>query len=151
MSRRQRQRILNKLSIRCEFGEGWVSVSEIDKAGLAKALKLGVARSLSQLQPLDDEEIILDGVVDYIPKIYINRHCQPGADITVPIVSAAAIYAKVTRDAFMYRLSLKHPLYKFDSHVGYGTKAHLGALKSHGYIASVHRTSFRPIREMVAL
>ena len=150
MSRRQREKILDVLSISCEFGEGWVTVKEIDVMGLSKGLKLGVARALRHLSVLEAEEIIIDGIVNYIPKKFKNSQCLVRADNAIPIVSAAGIYAKVKRDAFMASLARKHPLYKFEYHVGYGTSAHLAALKSYGFIKSVHRTSFRPISEMAA-
>ena len=150
MNRKQRQKMLDMLSICCEFGEGWVSVKEIDKFGLGKGLRLGVGRALRQLSALEAEKIIIDGIVNYIPKKFKNSRSAVRADSTVPIVSAAAIYAKVRRDSFMATLAKKHPLYKFEYHVGYGTSAHLAALKSYGFIKFVHRTSFRPISEMAS-
>jgi ribonuclease HII len=148
MSRQQRQQILNKLSICCQFGEGWVSAAEIDSHGLGKGLKLGVARALRQLKALETEEIIIDGKVNYVPKKFKKSRCLVAADNLVPIVSAAGIYAKEKRDGYMRNLAQKHPLYKFEYHVGYGTEAHQAALKEYGFIKFVHRVSFSPIREM---
>src|SRR4051812_22431271 len=68
MSRKQREEMLNKLNICCEFGEGWVSVAEIDRHGLSKGLMLGVARALRELGALEHEEVIMDGKVNYVPK-----------------------------------------------------------------------------------
>jgi ribonuclease HII len=47
----------------------------------------------------------------------------------------------------MKKISLKYPLYGFESHVGYGTKAHIEAIKKYG-ICPIHRRSFSPIKEM---
>jgi ribonuclease HII len=149
MSRKQREKILDLLSICCEFGEGWVSAAEIDRYGLGKSLRFGVARALKNLLALKTDEIIMDGKVNYIPKKFKNSRCLVGADNLVPIVSAASIYAKVERDAFMRSLASKHPLYRFEYHVGYGTKARKLALQEYGFIKSVHRISFNPIKEMV--
>jgi ribonuclease HII len=148
LTKEQRTKILNKLSISCEFGEGWVKASEIDRYGLAQSLRLGVRRALVQLQSEIGEEIIMDGKVNYLPKKFIKGYCQVDADNLVPIVSAASVYAKVTRDKYMAKLAEKYPLYNFEKHVGYGTLEHRLALKTYGIIKNVHRLSYRPISEM---
>lgn len=148
LTRSQREEMLNKLSICCNFGEGWVKASEIDKHGLAKALKLGVARALKDLGVQAHEKIIIDGSANYIPKKFSNSECLVEADNLVPEVSAASIYAKVTRDRFMMQLGKKYPAYKFENHVGYGTKAHMLALKSYGALKYIHRYSYMPIAEL---
>lgn len=74
------------------------------------------------------------------------------AEIQIPVVkgdgriasiSAASILAKVFRDRYMDDLEKKFPGYGFDKHAGYGTKAHLEAIKRQGY-TSEHRMSFHP-------
>jgi ribonuclease HII len=148
LTRRQREKILDLLSISCKFGEGWVSAAEIDKNGLADSLRLGVKRALWQLSVMVHEEIIIDGAVNYLPKKFIHGKCLVDGDALLPIISAASIHAKVTRDRFMTELAKKHPAYNFDSHVGYGTKAHMLALKSRGAIKYVHRYSYAPIANL---
>ena len=69
----------------------------------------------------------------------------------VPIVSAASIYAKVTRDKYMQGIGLKHVGYGFEKHVGYGTKAHRQALKNFGIIDGIHRRSFKPIAGLIGV
>ncbi|HLG90619.1 MAG TPA: ribonuclease HII [Candidatus Saccharimonadales bacterium] len=149
LSRKQRLEILNELSISCEFGEGWVKAVEIDRYGLANALRLGIKRALNGLEAQTDEEIIMDGKVNYLPKKFKKTNCLVDADNIVPIVSAASIYAKVTRDRFMTELAKKHPSYKFENHVGYGTAEHLKAIDSFGIIKFVHRTSYAPVSKLI--
>ena len=148
LSRKQRVEILNELSISCEFGEGWVKPVEIDRLGLAKALRLGIKRALSGLKVEINEEIIMDGKVNYLPEKFKRASCLVDADNLVPIVSAASIYAKVTRDNFMIKLAKRHPSYNFENHVGYGTKEHLNAITNSGIIKFVHRTSYAPISKL---
>src|SRR5258707_5926926 len=80
MTKQQRQKILDLLSICCNFGEGWVEAREIDAIGLARALRLGTARALRNLETKVDEEIIMDGAVNYLPKKFINSKCLVDAD-----------------------------------------------------------------------
>jgi ribonuclease HII len=63
------------------------------------------------------------------------------ADAKIPEVSAASILAKVTHDRAIVKASKLYPLYGFEKHKGYGTKAHVEAIKNHGY-CDVHRRSF---------
>jgi ribonuclease HII len=63
----------------------------------------------------------------------------------VPLISAASILAKVTRDRMLVDLHGEHPQYGFDAHAGYGTPQHLAALAEHGPCLH-HRRSFEPVR-----
>ncbi len=148
LSKAQRQILLKELTNCCRFGEGWVDAADIDDLGLANALKLGVDRALRKLDAGLNEEIIMDGKTDYVPKRFINSTVLVNADNLVPIVSAASIYAKVTRDNFMSQLAESYPLYLFEKNVGYGTRQHQKALDTHGAIKSVHRFSFSPIAKL---
>jgi ribonuclease HII len=53
------------------------------------------------------------------------------------------------RDNYMADLSLKHPNYGFENHVGYGTKMHKLALEKSGIINGVHRASFKPVQALL--
>ena len=64
-------------------------------------------------------------------------------------IAAASILAKVYRDRYMADLAKKYPNYLFDKNAGYGTKAHLDALKQYGAVKGVHRESFNPVPEFM--
>jgi ribonuclease HII len=147
LTRQQREKILDLLSICCNFGEGWVKATEIDNYGLAKALKLGVSRALKSLEVQLHEEIVMDGSVNYIPRKFKNSKTLIDGDDLIPIISAASIHAKVIRDKFMMELAKKHPAYSFEHHVGYGTKTHMLALSRRGALKYVHRYSYMPVAE----
>jgi ribonuclease HII len=148
LSKNKREDFFYLLKESCDFGEGWVSNSEVDKLGLTDAMKLGVERALSALGCELSASIIMDGSINYCPDEYTRVECVVKADCLHPIVSAASIYAKVVRDNKMNELSTKYQGYGFENHVGYGTKSHLEGLKSLG-VSPIHRLSYKPVRVFV--
>lgn len=124
-------------------GLGWVSVQELDAIGLSSSLRLGAARALQGLT-LDVDRVVLDGNYNYLSAI-CGAEAIIKADMTVPSVSAASIIAKVARDNYMIQLAEQFPVYGFETHVGYGTAAHLTALKEYGACIH-HRKSFEPLK-----
>ena len=62
-------------------------------------------------------------------------------DATSPSIAAASILAKVTRDRLCLELDKEYPEYGIAKHKGYGTKAHMDALRQHGP-APIHRKQF---------
>jgi len=151
LSAKRRQELYQMLIPVCDFGEGWVSVAEINKAGLSGAMRLGVKRALDNLRATASDTIVIDGRINYCPTRYERAKAIIKADASVPIVSAASIYAKVTRDTYMQKISLDFPAYGFSDHVGYGTKAHLQALAEYGVITELHRINFAPIKSLLAV
>ncbi len=148
LSKTQRENLYLQIQDTCELGEGWVSAAEIDANGLTWAMKLGVERALKSLHAQYDEEIIMDGLIDYCDPVYVHVQCEAKADNTYPVVSAASIYAKVTRDRYMTELSSDYAVYEFAKHVGYGTKLHADMLALHG-VSDQHRLSFAPIKKLL--
>lgn len=63
-------------------------------------------------------------------------------------IAAASIVAKVTRDHLMMDAHKRFPLYGFDRHQGYPTKAHREALRCHGP-CELHRRTFRGVVELL--
>lgn len=148
LTKKQRESLIDHIKISCEIGEGWVQPEEIDELGLAGAMRLGVSRALIAINAGFGDEIIMDGAVNYCSEEFMNVSSVIKADQLHPIVSAASIYAKVTRDAHMARIAQFYPYYGFEQHVGYGTSLHQQALKVHG-VSALHRKSFKPIRALL--
>jgi ribonuclease HII len=132
------------------FGLGWVSAEELDEIGMSAACTLACRRALEQIA-VPYSEIIIDGVVNFLKDTgkgpYVTTMKQ--ADLLVPSVSAASILAKVARDRFMEEQDALYPGYGFASHVGYGTKQHMDALKLMG-VTPLHRTSVAPIVKLLS-
>lgn len=129
---------------------GWAveAVSEkiIDEINILNATKLAMKNAVSKLQ-LQPDFILIDGNAT-LSDLPINQLALPKADEHIISVSAASIMAKVTRDRILVKLDEKYPLYGFRIHKGYGTKAHMDALRTHGP-CDAHRRSFEPIKSQI--
>ena len=89
------------------------------------------------------DEYIVDGRVrpHAPPERSHQVRCMVRADARVPAVSAASLVAKAYRDALMCQLHTTYPQFGWDANVGYGTPAHLAALRLHGP-SPLHRSVF---------
>lgn len=132
-------------------GLGWVEPTEIDEIGLTKAVGLAMERALAQITANFDE-IVIDGNYDFLKDVRGRTSHKVKtvvkADDSVPCVSAASIVAKVARDNYMSEIADQYPGYAFEKHVGYGTAAHIAALKLLG-VSNIHRLSYKPIRRFL--
>ena len=123
------------------------TVEEIDAINILQATLLAMQRAVAGLS-LTPAEVLIDG--NRCPRLDLPMRAIVGGDATVQAISAASILAKTVRDAGMLELHARFPLYGFDRHKGYGTAAHLAALRAHGP-TSAHRRSFAPVREQLEL
>ncbi|MFZ1249312.1 MAG: ribonuclease HII [Candidatus Saccharimonadales bacterium] len=152
LSKKQRERL--DVQIRSQavaYGVGWVTPDEVDAMGLTKSVQLAMLRAVKKLHQsgVSYDKIIIDGNINYFSHVQglrtQNIAAVVRADDTYPAVSAASIVAKVARDNYMAEMAAQYPGYSFEKHVGYGTAAHIAALKEHG-VTDMHRKSFAPVR-----
>lgn len=153
LSAKKREELSGMISRRARaVGLGWVSANELDEIGMSEALRLATRKAVKSVQGLHVPffQIVIDGKVNFLAETALGRYVStmPKADNLVKEVSAASIIAKVARDHYMYDVGLKFPGYGFEKHVGYGTAAHLRAIRELG-ICKEHRKSFEPIKSMV--
>lgn len=147
LTEKHRQMILEKSKVLVDtlqiiFGIGEVSAKRIDEIGIAPSIKEAMHMALSSLHAQGvkkDSFVFLDGSL-YAPEGYQQETIIKG-DEKVPEISLASIHAKEYRDSKMKELAKQFPEYLFESHVGYGTKAHYDAMKKHG-LCILHRKSF---------
>ena len=130
---------------------GLATAAEIDTVNILQATFLAMRRALAGLV-LAPTQVLVDG--NRLPRLDdVLPGCPAlaiiGGDAIEPAISAASILAKTYRDALMTELDLRHPAYGFAGHKGYGTAAHLVALRAQGPCEE-HRRSFRPVREAAA-
>ena len=115
-----------------------ISHKVIDKIGISKAIYIGVEKILQKFDCKIDL-VLLDGALK-APKNYKQKTIIKG-DEKIPLISAASIIAKTTRDKKMLHFHKKFPQYCFDKHKGYATKLHYKMLKKYG-LCCFHRRSF---------
>ncbi|MBO6047155.1 MAG: ribonuclease HII [Erysipelotrichaceae bacterium] len=121
-----------------------LSVEEVDRLNVYQASKEGMLRIIRRIVPAPDYALT-DAMPlgDAIPHEAIIK-----GDALSMSIGAASILAKVTRDRLMKQYDELYPEYGFAKHKGYGTKAHLEALKTYG-ATPIHRRSFKPVKDVL--
>ena len=111
----------------------------IDDINILNATKKGVTEVVDGLAVKPDL-IIVDALthintrgIPYEPIIKGDAKCYN--------IAAASILAKVTRDRIMREWDKVYPEYGFEKHKGYGTAAHIAAIKEYG-LCPIHRITF---------
>lgn len=123
------------------FSIAQASVQEIDDINILQATMLAMQRAVAGLR-LKPVKALIDG--NRIPRLDVMAEAIVQGDAHVNCIAAASILAKVTRDHYMCELHTQFPNYGFAGHKGYGTAAHLAALRSHG-ACEHHRRTFSPV------
>ena len=111
----------------------------IDTINILEATKQGLTNCIKGLSTKPD--LILVDALDKIDTCGIKYESIIKGDAKVYSIAAASILAKVTRDRMMREYSEKYPNYGFEKHKGYGTKAHIEAIKEFGP-CDIHRKTF---------
>lgn len=114
------------------------SVEEINSTDILSASLLAMRRAIEALQIKADYALI-DGNVTR--GFTLPCEAVVHGDAVSPSIAAASILAKVTRDRQCLELDKQYPMYGIAKHKGYGTKAHMDALREHGP-SPIHRTKF---------
>ncbi|MDO8999628.1 MAG: ribonuclease HII [Bacteroidota bacterium] len=127
---------------------GVVDHKEIDKINILNASFLAMHRAIDQLMSVP-ESLLIDGNRF---KTYKNipHNCIIKGDGKYLSIAAASILAKTYRDDFMKKMAIKHPEYNWDNNMGYPTKKHREAIKTHG-VTPIHRLTFQLLPKQLEL
>jgi ribonuclease HII len=127
---------------------GRASVEEIDQLNIFHASLLAMKRAIEGVGSQENIIFYVDGqAVPLMHQVHLQAVVR--GDSLLPVVGAASILAKVTRDREMMTLDRLYPQYGFASHKGYPTQQHMDAIKRWG-VLEVHRRSFAPVREALS-
>jgi len=151
LSENKREELYKQITGSCHWSCSQASSDEIDRFNILEATMLAMTRAIKQLKieignSNELIEVLIDG--NRCPDIKNCRAIVKG-DLTEPVISAASVIAKVTRDRQMIDLDQAYPEYGFARHKGYGTKAHLEALENFGPIEGQHRFTFGPVKKLI--
>ncbi len=114
------------------------TVEEINRLNILEATLLAMRRAIEGLN-IPADFALIDGNVgrDFPLPVRTVIH----GDATSPSIAAASVLAKVTRDRMCVEMDAEYPEYGILRHKGYGTKAHMDALRKYGP-TPIHRTQF---------
>ena len=143
---KKRIEIAKHIKLNSTYAVGISSVKEILNLNILQAALLSMKRAIDKLV-IKPELILIDG--NFAPKGLKNYKTIINGDEKIKSISAASIIAKVFRDQLMIKLSEEFNKYAWERNFGYGTKAHMNALKKFG-ITSHHRKGFKPIHKMLS-
>ena len=126
---------------RVRWAVGQASVAEIDALNILRATHLAMRRALEGLPALPGHALV-DGLP--VRGLPIPHTALVKGDARCLLIACASILAKVTRDRLCAGLDARFPGYGFARHKGYGTRAHLEALRRLGPCPA-HRRTFAPV------
>lgn len=134
--REELYQVIQEKAIACAVG--YATPERIDEINILQATYEAMRDAISKLTPQPD--ILLNDAVT-IPGVSIRQVPIIKGDAKSITIGAASILAKVTRDRLMTEYDKVFPAYDFAGNKGYGSAAHIQALKKYGP-TPIHRKSF---------
>lgn len=110
----------------------------IDEINILEATKLSMKKAVESLA-LSPDVVLTDGNMTL--DISYPQHSIVKGDSLSYSIGAASIIAKVHRDHLMEEYAKTYPQYDFEKNKGYGTAAHIKAIKEYG-LCKIHRRTF---------
>lgn len=147
LSEKQRNDWFKYIDKKFFWAFGKVSEILIDKIGIEKANFLAMEKATINLLKkkrvnFKKTLLLIDGNRLNNRKLKTtNYKLIIKGDEKIPLIAAASIMAKVSRDKLMKKFHDQYPTYKWRENKGYGTKSHFKAIKKNG-LSPLHRKSF---------
>ena len=140
ISEKKREKLYDQiLQEAISYGVAIIGQDEIDEINILNATKKGLTVSLQELSQRPD--LILVDALNGIDTMGIPYDSIIKGDAKCYSIAAASIIAKVTIDRIMREWDKIYPEYGFEKHKGYGTAAHITAIREYG-LCPIHRRSF---------
>lgn len=139
LSKKKREALYDEIMASAAYvGIGIIDAGRIDEMNILQATYEAMREAVGKL-PVRPEVLLNDAVT--IPDMDILQVPIIKGDAKSVSIAAASIIAKVQRDRMMEEYDKEYPGYGFAAHKGYGTKAHIEALKELGPVP-IHRKTF---------
>ncbi|HJC49730.1 MAG TPA: ribonuclease HII [Candidatus Anaerostipes avistercoris] len=139
LSEKKRETLYDEIYEKAEaIGIGMASEKVIDEINILQATYQAMRSAIGKLEIVPN--LLLNDAVT-IPEVSIRQVPIIKGDAKSASIAAASIVAKVTRDRMMKEYDGIYPGYQFAKNKGYGTKAHIEAIKAQG-ICDIHRRTF---------
>ena len=139
VSENRREALYDRILETCvEYQTAWVDQTVIDEINILNATKLAFNEAFRKMKtPVTD--VLIDALQGL--EIAARQHPLIHGDALSYSIAAASIVAKVQRDRYMREQDARYPGYGFAQNKGYGTKAHIDAIRTLGP-CPLHRRSF---------
>ncbi len=139
LSARRREELYDGITRRAvAYSVVHISAAQIDHRGIQAANLDGARRAVAALDP-QPGYVLVDAF--RVPGLPLPQLPIIGGDYTARCIAAASVLAKVSRDRLITEMARDYPEYGLEGHKGYGTAAHMAAVRRHG-ASPEHRYSY---------
>lgn len=146
LSERLREGAFARILEYFDVATGVIDAEIIDRVNILQATFLAMREAVGKLfgdGVGEDTLVLVDGNQE-IPSVRFSQQTVVKGDAISFSIAAASIVAKVTRDRILSVIDRDYPHFGFSRHKGYGTVAHMEAIRRYG-ILPIHRRSFAPV------